>query len=157
MSYTVIKRNPAGKTTLTYEGEIIERSEHHVCLKAHFKGETRDLGYMLLKHNDLFTEWFYDNRWYNVFKVNDRDTGRLKGFYCNLTRPAEIHETHVAADDLELDVFVTPDGDTLLLDEDEYQQLDLSAHERAQVDNAVSQIKSRVSQHEGPFAALSSD
>ncbi len=154
MSYTVIKRNPAGETTLTYEGKVLERGAHHVCVQARFKGNSRDLGYMYLKQGDLFTEWFYDNRWYNVFKVNDRDTGELKGFYCNLTRPAEIHDDYVAADDLELDIFVRPNGETRLLDEDEYQALELSDHERAQVAGAVAQIQAAVRACQEPFSVL---
>jgi hypothetical protein len=154
MSYTVIKRNSDGETTLTYEGRVLERDMHHVCLQARFEGNSRDLGYMYLKQGDVFTEWFYANRWYNVFKVEDRDTGRLKGFYCNLTRPADIQAEYVAADDLELDVFVRPNGKTLLLDEDEYQALALSDHERAQVDAAVSHIKALVARRAGPFASL---
>ena len=65
-----------------------------------------------------------------------------------------LPEGYVAADDLELDVFVKPDGETLLLDEDEYQQLDLSERERACVEEAVAQIKKAVATQTGPFSVL---
>ena len=152
--YTVHKRNHLGELELSYEGKVLERSETHVVLQAEFKLKTRDLGYMLLKNGDIFTEWFYSNRWFNIFRVQDVDTGAIKGFYCNITRPAEIHDDYVAADDLALDVFVKPDGETLLLDEDEYNDLPLSETDRQQVQQAVETIYVWVAEKYTPFDDL---
>jgi len=151
MSFTVYKLNYRGEEELSYTGEVIERGEHHVCIRATYRFATRDLGYMTLRKGDHFTEWFYDDRWYNIFRITDVESGMLKGFYCNLTRPAQITETHVKADDLALDIFVKPDGEWLLLDEEEYEALQLPESERAQVQQAIEQIKFRVQQRKAPF------
>jgi uncharacterized protein len=151
MSYTVRKLNHLGEETLAYEGEVIERGADFVCIRATFALKTRDLGYIVMKTGDIFTEWFYSHRWYNIFRVQDVDSGELKGFYCNLTRPAQIGETDVKADDLELDVFVKPDGEILLLDLDEYKKLSLSDAEDAAVQEAMLEIRLRVEKREAPF------
>lgn len=154
MNFTVYKLDAHGREDLHYQGEVIERGENYVCVRAIFRPQTSDLGYMLLKQGDIFTEWFYTDRWYNIFKIEDIDTGNFKGFYCNLTRPAIISENSVKADDLELDVFVTPSGDTLLLDEDEYEALALSDEERQHVENAVLQLHQLVENRQPPFENL---
>jgi protein associated with RNAse G/E len=154
MTYTVRKLNHLGKETLAYEGELVERGEDFVCVRATFTLETRDLGYIVMKTGDVFTEWFYSNRWYNIFRVQDVDSGELKGYYCNLTRPAQIGETDVKAEDLELDIFVKPTGEILLLDLDEYKDLSLSDDEDAAVQEAMLEIRLRVEKRESPFDVI---
>ncbi|MCA9914248.1 MAG: DUF402 domain-containing protein [Anaerolineae bacterium] len=154
MTFTVYKLNHLGEEQLSYEGELLERGEHHVCIRAKFASSSRDLGYVSIQQGDIFTEWFYDDRWYNIFRLQDQTTGALKGFYCNLTRPAQISENSVKADDLALDVFIKPGGEWLLLDEDEYEALHLSAAEDSQVQAAIAHIKQMVQQHIPPFDVL---
>lgn len=149
--YTVIKRDHHGKQQLEYYGELIELGETHVCIRAPFTFNSRDLGYVFLKRGDIFTEWFFTDRWYNIFQINDVDTGNLKGWYCNLTRPAQISNTSVAADDLALDIFVKPDGNILVLDEDEFDTLPLREKEQQNVQNAVQEIRQKVTGRIAPF------
>lgn len=151
MSFTIYKLNHLGEEVLHYSAEVVERGENYVCLRAMFGFETRNLGYVTLKKGDIFTEWFYTDRWYNVFKVEDIDTGQLKGYYCNITRPAVISETFVKADDLALDIFVHPNGKIRMLDEDEYDDLPLSDEERRNVHQAIQQIEHLVQSSITPF------
>lgn len=155
MSYTVYKLDHKGTEQYSYEGEVLTRDAWHVCLRAVFGFPSRDLGYIHLKEGDIFTEWFYSQRWYNVFHIVDVETGRLKGYYCNITRPATIADDYVKAEDLALDVFVYPDGKTLVLDEDEYAALALGPDEHRKVKQAVAEIKRLVQERKGPFAQLS--
>lgn len=154
MNFTVYKLDHRGQEVLSYQGDLLERGEHHVCIRATFASSSRDLGYVYLAQGDIFTEWFFEDRWYNIFRLQDQTTGALKGFYCNLTRPAQIAEDSVKADDLALDLFVKPNGEWLLLDEDEYEELPLSEAERTQVQQAVAQIKQMVQQRIPPFDVL---
>jgi len=149
--YTVIKNNADGEQELSYTGVIRDRGETYICIDAIFQFSDRDLGYIKLRKGDLFSEWFYSDRWYNVFRVQDVDSGELKGWYCNITRPAVITDTQVSADDLALDVFVYPDGRTLLLDEDEFADLDLTDADRQQAWDAVKTIQGLVTRCESPF------
>lgn len=154
MSYTIYKLNYLGEEELDYVGEVVSRGDDYVCIRAIFQLKTRDYGYAVLKNGDVFTEWFYSNRWYNIFKIEDVDTKQLKGYYCNLTRPAIIAEDNVRAEDLALDLFVKPSGEILRLDDDEYEELDLPDSDRQQVENAVAQIREMVKRGQTPFEDL---
>ena len=58
------------------------------------------------------------------------------------------------ADDLALDVFVFPDGRILIVDEDDFEALDLSDDERRAAWNAVETIKRAVAECKSPFEQL---
>lgn len=149
---TVRKQDASGKVTWSYEGEVIEQDgDQYVCLYAYFNRDSHDAGYVTYKRNDLFIEYFYADRWYNVFRLIDRDTHQLKGWYCNITRPAVITQDEVASDDLALDVFIAPNGDVLLLDEDEFEQLQLADEEVQEVWSAVQTIRELSARQEKPF------
>lgn len=153
--FTIIKRDFLGTQELSYTGTVRDRDENFVCIDAIFAFSDRDLGYVHLRQGDLFTEWFYNDRWYNIFRVQDVHSQQLKGWYCNITRPAEIKSQQVAADDLALDVFVYPDGMTILLDEDEFAELDLSPADSESVWDAVNNIKQLVNARKSPFDEIS--
>ena len=156
MTFTVYKRDEHGTVTFQYTGDVVTQGEGWICIRAAFGSASRDLGYIQLKQGDWFTEWFYADRWYNVFRIEDVETGLLKGWYCNITRPAEIHDDYAAADDLELDVFVHPDGKIRMLDEKEYARLKLPQEEHQAVDAAVAEIRRLVAQRAAPFEGISS-
>ena len=152
-SITVCKRNERGEVVLEYTGEVIARGATHVCVEAFFMFDDRDAGYVIYKRGDRFVEWHYSERWYNVFQLYDRDDGRFKGWYCNITRPAVITADRVCADDLALDAFVDPSREVLILDEDEFAALDLSEDERRAARQAVETIRQAARLHEPPFTA----
>ncbi|MCY3781581.1 MAG: DUF402 domain-containing protein [Chloroflexi bacterium] len=152
--FTIIKRDAFGKEELSYKGVLVSRSETCVCIDARFALPDRDLGFLHLRRGDLFREWFYSDRWYNIFLVQDVDTHAVKGWYCNITRPAVIAAEQASAEDLALDVFVTPDGRTLLLDEAEFAELNLPAEEQRKAWQAVESIKTLVAERLPPFDAI---
>ena len=154
--YTVIKRDAQGRDELSYKGILHQRGDDFVCIDAEFGCADRDLDYILLRRGDFFREWFFTNRWFNIFRVSDVETGRVKGWYCNITRPAEFSDGQIAADDLCLDVFVGTDGSTLLLDEDEFALLQLSPKERSAAWEAVQTIRQMVRSKAPPFDEIGS-
>lgn len=129
---TVYKLDAAGKELLQYPAELVERGFNYVRLDAIFGREDMDLGFTLFLQGDRFIEYFYNDRWYNVFVIYGRDDGLLKGWYCNICRPAHLGQTEIRCEDLALDVWVDPNGNTQVLDENEFMALDLSPVERAQ-------------------------
>jgi len=152
--FTVFKRDANGKSVLSYTGVLLGRAQGFVCIDAVFALEDRDLGYVVLRRGDRFREWFYADQWFNIFRVQDGETQALKGWYCNITRPPIIADASVAADDLGLDVFVFPDGVTLLLDEEEFALLDLSPREKEKARQAVRVIETWVKGSLPPFAEI---
>lgn len=154
---TIYKCDHTGAAVWHYQGEVIEYAANFVCLTARFDRDLVDMGFVTFERGDVFTEWFYIDRWYNVFRIEDGHTGALKGWYCNVTRPAVIANGSVRADDLALDVFVMPNGSLALLDEDEFDDLDLPADERMAALRAVETIRHEVAQRVTPFHDIRPD
>lgn len=122
----VQKKNPNGEVVYKYEGDLIDRNENSVTLEALFTREDMPFMDVIFKKNDLFIEYYYTDRWYNIFEIYDRDDGKLKGWYCNIGQPAVIEDGVVSYVDLALDLWVSVNGNQTVLDEDEFEKLDLN-------------------------------
>ena len=149
----VRKLDTAGDEKIRYPGRVLERTASAVVLEAFFSRERMELGFVTLKPGDRFVEYFYADRWYNVFVIYDVDNGRLKGWYCNVTRPAIIADGQVSAVDLALDLWIAPDGSARVLDEDEFAALPLAPGETAAARAALDELRALAAAHAGPFAA----
>jgi protein associated with RNAse G/E len=123
---TVQKKNPAGEVTYEYEGMLLGRDEHSIVLEALF--DRADMPFMdvVFKTGDRFVEYYYTDRWYNIFVIYDRDSGDLKGWYCNIGKPATFEDGVVSYIDLALDLWVSISGKQTVLDEDEFEALNLN-------------------------------
>lgn len=121
----VLKKNPADEVTWQYDGVVLRREENMVILEALFNRDDMPFMDIVLKRNDRFVETFYSDRWYNIFEIYDRDDGKLKGWYCNIGKPAIIEDDSVSYVDLALDLWVSVDGKQTVLDEDEMDALNL--------------------------------
>ncbi len=138
---TVLKKSPAGEVTWTYTGRVLHRSATSITLEAFFNRADMPFLDVTLKKGDRYVETYYADRWYDIFEIYDRDNGERKGWYCNVTRPAEITETAVAYVDLALDLWVAPGGRQTVLDVDEFASLNLGPPERAQARRALEELQ----------------
>ena len=117
---TVSKLNSLGETKIQYEGEIIERLTDGIIILAYWKHPLKDLDYIRFEPGDRFIEYYYTNRWFNIFDISTA-AGERKGWYCNIAEPAIIYDDQIKQIDLLLDIWVDPWGTLLLLDEDEFE------------------------------------
>ncbi len=140
-SIRVLKLNPAGNVTWQYEGRILRREPNAVTLEAFFNRPDLPFQDVVFKHNDRFIETFYSDRWYNIFEIHDRDDGKLKGWYCNVGRPARLADDAVSYVDLALDLWVSADGKQTVLDRDEFDSLGLDPEDRAQALKALDELQ----------------
>lgn len=154
MGITVYKLNHRGEKLLQYTGIELDRTPTSVLLEAHFSREDYPTPYHTFKKGDRMLEWFFSDRWYNIFALHHRDSNALEGWYCNITRPARLEVDAIYAEDLALDVMIYPDGRTLVLDEDEFVALELDATTRQQAGAALTELLHLVAAHWGPFAAI---
>ena len=159
MPETVVvdKLNLAGEVSVTWSGQVLRRSEHEVVLEAIFTHSSRDLGYVRMGPGDRFVEHYYTDRWYNVFAIYEAEDGLFKGWYCNITRPAEINDEpggglRVRAVDLALDYFRQPGGREFILDEEEFAALPLNAAEISAARAALAELRALAAAGQGPFA-----
>jgi protein associated with RNAse G/E len=154
-SITVHKLNEKGEEVWRYRGEVLERMDDRVILQAHFDHDDLDFHSLQIRHGDRFVETFYNDRWYNVFAIHDVDDDHLKGWYCNITRPARIESDHVCADDLALDLIVTSDGELLVLDEEEFAALEIPPEEHQKALETLAELMTMATERRGPFSQRS--
>ena len=138
---TVIKRNISGEETWRYTGKLIERSARHIVLEAYFDREDSEFHGMTLAKGDRFIETYYTDRWYNIFQIYSREDDHLRGWYCNIGHPAELDGNILSYIDLALDLLVFPDGRMFVLDEDEYDDLDISPSTRQKANDALVELQ----------------
>src|SRR5579871_1086473 len=96
---TVIKQDPAGKEITRYQGEIVQQSADETVIEAYWTRPAKDLGYSRFEPGDRFIEYYYADRWFNIFDVISPD-GTRKGWYCNVAEPARIYSDHIEQIDL---------------------------------------------------------
>lgn len=118
---TVRLLKPEKRHTVTYQAEVMQMTPEYALVRARWDRPRLDLGYVIFETGDIFLEHFYASRWYNVFELHSA-TGALKGWYCNVTRPAIINPEAIISEDLDLDLFVSARRDCLLrLDVEEFE------------------------------------
>ena len=141
MKVKIQKKNPAGQVTYEYEGTVLSRDEQTMVLEALF--DRADMPFMdvVFKTGDRFVEYYYANRWYNIFAVHDRDDGKVKGWYCNIGKPAVFEDGVVSYIDLALDLWVSTRGGQTVLDEDEFEALRLDEELRVGALRGLEELK----------------
>jgi uncharacterized protein len=148
---SVVKRNVAGEEILNYSGTRLHQDAQIIILEAHFS--LPDLPFMgtIIRTGDRFIETYFTDRWYNVFEIHDREDDRLKGWYCNVGRPAVMEsENTISYVDLALDLWVAPDGSQTVLDEDEFNALDLDESTRSRARAALIELQNHFLNNKEP-------
>jgi hypothetical protein len=99
---------------------VLDDGTHVVVRGVWSLDDARDLGYVRFEPGDVFTEHYWRDRWYSVKQVRDAG-GTLKGWYCDVARPVRVHGGLLVSEDLDLDLWASADGSTVLrLDEDDF-------------------------------------
>jgi len=149
---TVTKLNPLGERKIQYQGEVIQRLSHGVVIQAYWKQPAKDLGYTLFEPGDQFIEYYYTDRWFNIFDISSAG-GTHKGWYCNIAEPAHIHDEQIEQVDLLLDVWVNPKGAPLVLDEDEFESdATLNDEQRRGAQRALQDLLQMIAAQTEPFS-----
>ena len=147
----VYKLDANGDIVWQYLAIVMDRQVASLRLEATFNRDDLDLGFAVFKRGDRFIETFYSDRWYNVFAVYDRDDQNLKGWYCNICRPAELGDTVVRCEDLALDIWVTPSNQIQILDEEEFYALHISSEERQNCLFALQELQRLAQSRQLPY------
>jgi hypothetical protein len=150
---TVHKLDSAGAEVWTYSGRLLRRGEHRLTLEALFDHPDEEYHGLPLRTGDRFVETHYADRWYNVFAIHDVESGELKGWYCNITRPARLGAHDIWSTDLALDLVVLPDGRWSVLDEEEFAALEIPALDRSAALEALRGLQAQAEALTGEFAS----
>jgi len=151
---TIHKLDHEGREVWHYEGTALDRGETWLSLEALYNGKEKDDGYTVWRRGDRFVEYYYTDRWYNIFEIHDGHTDALKGWYCDVTYPATITEDSVSWRDLALDVWVGPEGNVRVLDEGEFEGLGLPDKIRKRALQSLQEIRDHLGRREAPFDTL---
>ena len=66
-------------------------------------------------------QWFFPDRWFSLLRFTT-DDDRTVGYYVNFSQPlAELRRNYYRDLDLELDLWLDPDGTATVLDRDEFE------------------------------------
>ncbi|MET7604545.1 DUF402 domain-containing protein [Streptomyces avermitilis] len=146
----------SGRTKIRYPAELLHDDGTRVTVRAPWAGDgVRDFGFVRFEPGDVFTEHYWRDRWYAVKEVRD-GRGALKGWYCDITRPATLVGAELVVEDLDLDLWRSADGTAVLrLDEDEFAASGLAASDpraAAAAENALDTLE--LLAREGDFEAL---
>ncbi|MGW1091299.1 DUF402 domain-containing protein [Streptomyces sp. NPDC002596] len=127
----------AGRTKIRYPAELVGDDGTRVTVTAPWAAPgVRDFGFVRFEPGDVFTEHYWRDRWFAVKEVRTGE-GTLKGWYCDITRPAVRGDGELLVEDLDLDLWVSADGSSVLrLDEDEFEESGLAAHDPDAADAA---------------------
>ncbi|MET7306820.1 DUF402 domain-containing protein [Streptomyces sp. NPDC005134] len=127
----------AGRTKIRYPADVVRDDGIRVTVTAPWAAPgVRDFGFVRFEPGDVFTEHYWRDRWFAVKEVRTGG-GTLKGWYCDITRPAVLRDGELLVEDLDLDLWVSADGSSVLrLDEDEFEESGLAAHDPAAADAA---------------------
>ena len=151
MNIEVQKKNLSGEVIWQYEGVVLQRESNLVVLEALFNRPDMPFMEVVFKQNDRFVETFYNDRWYNIFEIHDRDDGKIKGWYCNIGKPAVLEAEVVSYIDLALDLWISVDGTQTVLDEDEFNGLNLSDELKVGALNGLEELKLLFKNNKPPF------
>lgn len=153
MSTVIVhKLDHRGNEVWRYDGKELERSESSLVLEARFDREAVQAGSIEIQPKDIFIEAFFEDRWYNIFEIYGAADAQLKGWYANIARPARIEGEHIYQEDLAIDITVSADhSDVQVLDQEEFEQLDLPPYDAGQARRTLTQLLTRADRGQAPF------
>ncbi|MFI9807090.1 DUF402 domain-containing protein [Streptomyces sp. NPDC052301] len=130
-----------GRTKIRYPAELLADDGVRLAVRAPWAGAgVRDFGFVRFEPGDLFTEYYWRDRWYSVKEVRAGD-GTVKGWYCDITRPAVLSGGELVVEDLDLDLWRSADGtDVRRLDEDEFAESGLAETDPVAASAAVAAL-----------------
>ena len=150
---TVRKLDVAGGEKWRWRAVVHQATARSLLVEARFNAPEVDRFGIEFRRGDRILESYFADRWYNIFAVYGSDTGVFKGWYCNISRPANLTDGEVDWVDLELDVVVRPDHRSAVLDEEEFAALRIPEDERLAARRAVDELLRHARAASGPFAS----
>ena len=104
-----------------WSARLIEKVDSLIVLDAKFEEHIEHNLLGTIPIGTLSTEYYWLDRWYNVFRFRDADLN-LKRFYCNINMPPRFDGQTLTYVDLDIDVLVEPDLSYRVLDLEDFQE-----------------------------------
>jgi len=139
---TVIIREAKGEKTFRYTGVILRRKPWLVVVDAPVTRS--DLSFMgiILRHGDRFVETYFTDCWYNILDVHDLEGDQVKGWHCDVGCPAVFEaDDRLSYVDLALNQWVASDRSQTVLEQDEFDPLELDDETRRQAEAGLRELE----------------
>jgi protein associated with RNAse G/E len=108
-----------------------------------------------ISRGTVSTEYYWTDRWYNVFRFSDPDR-KLIQFYCNINLPPVFDGKVLKYVDLDIDMLVQPDLSYTILDLDDFEVsarlYSYSAALRSGAEQALRDLTALIESSSFPFA-----
>ena len=137
----LVRYHRPGKNTREWEQRCILDAEEVVISSFVFELSKP----FILKGSEIiktgYTGILYDpfDRWYNVLEVYARDR-RFVGYYSDIRTPPKRIIDGYEATDLVLDLWVTPEGEYAILDQDEFEKTELKLDHRIKAEETMAKL-----------------
>jgi len=109
-----------GREHRRWPARLAHREGSLLILDAVFEDEIEHDLLGTIARGTVSTEYYWLDRWYNVFRFSDGD-GKLRNFYCNVNQPPSFDGHVLSYIDLDIDVLVAPDLTYKILDLDDFE------------------------------------
>lgn len=138
----------------SWKCELVGRTAEMLTLVGVFDRQVIHPELGVIKLGTRSTEYFWFDRWYNVFRFDEPD-GSFRNYYCNINLPPTLEAGVLEYVDLDIDIVVWPDGSHEVLDRDEFEQnlatFDYTAGTIAMIETTVEELLSKINAGEFPF------
>ena len=100
-------------------------------------------------------EYYWLDRWYNIFRFMNGDNNGTRLYYCNINMPPSLKDNMLTYIDLDIDILVQPDFSYQVLDLDEFEEnarrYSYSEEVKSKAQAAVDELVSMIARHQFPF------
>jgi uncharacterized protein len=110
-----------GRIHRSWKADFIEKQDSLLIFVGEFEEEVRHSKLGIIRPGTISYEYYWLDRWYNIFKFHEPE-GELRNYYCNLNMPPTFENNILDYIDLEIDVLVSQNFDTEILDLDEFEE-----------------------------------
>lgn len=139
----------------TWVARVAKQTESLLVLDAVFDEEIEHDLIGTIACGTISTEYYWLDRWYNVFRFSDR-SGTLSSFYCNVNMPPSFDGHVLQYVDLDIDLLVRPDFSYQVLDLDDFEVnariYNYSPEVRENVYQALAELSRLIETRSFPFA-----
>ena len=118
---TINSRKFDGAIHRSWKAKPIEKRGSLLVFVGEFEEEVRHSKLGVIRRGTISYEYYWLDRWYNVFKFYEPEGG-LRNYYCNLNMPPRFEGDILDYVDLEIDVLVSNDFAIEILDLEEFEE-----------------------------------
>ncbi len=105
----------------TWKADFIEQRNSLMSFIGEFDKKVTHPFLGVIRRGTISYEFFWLDRWYNVFRFHDPD-GNFRNFYCNVNMPPTFNNGVLDYVDLDVDIIVAKDFSYQILDLDEFEE-----------------------------------